>query len=192
MNDAGEQVEILVDIDDREIGQAPKLAAHKEGRLHRAISVSIVDDGGRMLLQRRARGKYHSGGLWTNACCTHPRRGETVNEAAERRLYFEEFGVSCSLHWLLRTHYRAPVGDLIENEVVHLFWRELCRRGPARPHGGRRFCLDFARGAAARHGNRGPKITRIGLDTTCETSRTDCFWARSRKFDGMAFPETWL
>jgi isopentenyl-diphosphate delta-isomerase len=88
--------------------------------MHRAISVSIVDPRGRMLLQRRARDKYHSGGLWTNACCTHPRRGEAVNEAAERRL-FEELGVSCPLHWVLRTHYHAPVGDLVENEVVHLF-----------------------------------------------------------------------
>jgi isopentenyl-diphosphate delta-isomerase len=119
MNDAGEQV-ILVDLEDREIGEAPKLAAHERGQLHRAISVSIVDPRGQMLLQRRARDKYHSGGLWTNACCTHPRLRESVKEAAERRL-FEELGVSCRLHWLLRTHYRAPVGDLIENEVVHLF-----------------------------------------------------------------------
>jgi len=119
MNDASEQV-ILVDLDDREIGHAPKLAAHQQGQMHRAISVSIVDPRGRMLLQRRAREKYHSGGLWTNACCTHPRHGESVSHAAERRL-FEELGVSCPLHWVLRTHYRAPVGDLIENEVVHLF-----------------------------------------------------------------------
>ncbi len=91
MNDAGEQV-VLVDLDDREIGDAPKLAAHRQGQLHRAISVSIVDPRGRMLLQRRARDKYHSGGLWTNACCTHPRGGETVQEAAERRLFEEPRG----------------------------------------------------------------------------------------------------
>lgn len=116
----GEEQVILVDLEDREIGHAPKLAAHQRGELHRAISVCVVDSRGRMLLQRRALGKYHSGGLWTNACCTHPRHGEAVDVAAERRL-FEELGVSCPLHWVLRTHYRAAVGDLVENEVVHLF-----------------------------------------------------------------------
>lgn len=120
MDDAKEDV-ILVDIDDREVGRADKLTAHRQGLMHRAISVCVVDRQGRMLLQRRARGKYHSGGLWTNACCTHPRPGENVEAAARRRLR-EELGVSCSLRWMLRTHYQAPVGgDLIENEVVHLF-----------------------------------------------------------------------
>ena len=75
----------------------------------------------RLLLQRRAREKYHSGGLWTNACCTHPGPGETTDDAAERRLA-EELGVVCPLHWVLRTHYRARVGvELVENEVVHLY-----------------------------------------------------------------------
>ena len=120
MNDLDEQV-ILVDLQDRETGVAPKLDAHRAGLLHRAISVCIVDARGRMLLQQRASGKYHSGGLWTNACCTHPRAGEGVREAAERRLE-EELGVKCPLHWMLRTHYQAPVSrGLIENEVVHLF-----------------------------------------------------------------------
>jgi isopentenyl-diphosphate delta-isomerase len=120
MNDDAEQV-ILVDAQDREIGRAAKLAAHRQGLLHRAISVSLVDPQGRLLLQRRAREKYHSGGLWTNACCTHPRPGETTDDAAERRLA-EELGVVCPLHWVLRTHYRARVGaELVENEVVHLY-----------------------------------------------------------------------
>ncbi len=120
MNDDDEEV-ILVDLNDRELGYAPKLAAHRQGLLHRAISVCVVDPQGRMLLQRRARGKYHSGGLWTNACCTHPRRDEGTIQAAERRLE-EELGVNCPLSWVLSTHYKAPVGgDLIENEIVHLF-----------------------------------------------------------------------
>lgn len=120
MNDDDERV-ILVDTQDKEVGQAPKLDAHRAGLLHRAISVCVVDAHGRMLLQRRAIEKYHSGGLWTNACCTHPRAGEAVREAAERRLA-EELGVVCPLRWMLRTHYRAPVSrGLIENEVVHLF-----------------------------------------------------------------------
>jgi isopentenyl-diphosphate Delta-isomerase len=120
MDDTEEQI-ILVDAEDREIGLAPKLAAHRQGLMHRAISAVVLDGRGRMLLQRRALGKYHSGGLWTNACCTHPRAGETVEAAARRRLR-EELGVECDLRWALRTHYRADVGNgLIEDEVVHLF-----------------------------------------------------------------------
>jgi isopentenyl-diphosphate delta-isomerase len=120
MNDSEEQI-ILVDDEDREIGLAAKIAAHRQGLRHRAISVCVLDGRGRMLLQRRAPGKYHSGGLWTNACCTHPRAGETVEAAARRRLR-EELGVDCELKFALRTHYRAEVGnDLIEDEIVHLF-----------------------------------------------------------------------
>ncbi|HET6762144.1 MAG TPA: NUDIX domain-containing protein, partial [Longimicrobiaceae bacterium] len=81
-----EQV-ILVDPDDREIGAAEKLAAHVDGgALHRAFSVMVFDARGRMLLQRRAAGKYHSPGLWTNTCCGHPRPGEAIDRAAGRRL----------------------------------------------------------------------------------------------------------
>ena len=120
MDDASEQV-ILVDRDDREIGLAAKLPAHELGYLHRAVSVCVLDDDKRMLLQKRAAGKYHSGGLWTNACCTHPRQGETPLAAAGRRLR-EELGVDCPLNFVLRAHYRAEVGNaLVENEVVHLF-----------------------------------------------------------------------
>ena len=120
MNDSEEQI-ILVDDEDRQTGLAPKLEAHQKGWRHRAISVVVLDKAGRMLLQRRADGKYHSGGLWTNACCTHPRAGESVAAAAHRRLK-EELGVDCDLRFALRTHYRADVGNrLIEDEIVHLF-----------------------------------------------------------------------
>ena len=120
MPDSDERV-VLVDGDDHEIGQANKLDAHRVGSRHRAISVCLIDSQGRMLLQRRAATKYHSGGLWTNACCTHPRPGETTAAAASRRLR-EELGVDCPLTFLKRTHYRAAVGgDLTEDEVVHLF-----------------------------------------------------------------------
>lgn len=112
---------ILVDTDDRPLGTERKIEAHVDGRLHRAFSVLIHDGNGRMLLQQRAPGKYHSGGLWTNACCGHPRPGEETIDAARRRLT-EEMGIDCPLvpqHSLL---YRANVGnDLIEHEVVHLF-----------------------------------------------------------------------
>ena len=75
---------VLVDEHDRETGSTGKLAAHEAGgRLHRAFSVFVFDSGGRLLLQRRAEGKYHFGGLWTNTCCGHPRPGEPVEDAAQ-------------------------------------------------------------------------------------------------------------
>jgi len=129
MNDESEQI-ILVDSDDREVGLLGKLETHRLGLRHRAISVCITNARGEMLLQRRALEKYHSGGLWTNACCTHPRRGETTADAAQRRLR-EELGVGCALRFLFVTHYRAAVGKgLIEDEMVHLFHGEY--DGPVR------------------------------------------------------------
>ncbi|MBB4196839.1 isopentenyl-diphosphate delta-isomerase [Rhodoblastus sphagnicola] len=120
MNDDRETV-ILVDDEDRQIGALGKIEAHRLGLRHRAISVCVTNGCGEMLLQRRALGKYHSGGLWTNTCCTHPRIGEEVGEAAARRLK-EELGVDCGLHFLRVTHYRADVGsDLVEDEIVHMY-----------------------------------------------------------------------
>lgn len=77
---------VLVDEHDREIGTASKLEAHRSGALHRAVSVFVFDDAGRLLLQRRAAGKYHSAGQWANTCCTHPRPGESNLAATQRRL----------------------------------------------------------------------------------------------------------
>ena len=112
---------ILVDADDRPLGTMGKLAAHQQGLRHRAISVIVRDRDNRLLLQRRATGKDHSGGLWTNTCCSHPRPGEDTREAAERRLQ-QEMGITCALTHLFTTHYRADVpGGLIEDEVVHVF-----------------------------------------------------------------------
>jgi isopentenyl-diphosphate delta-isomerase len=120
MNDDHETV-ILVDADDCETGTLGKIQAHLLGMRHRAISVCVTNRRGEMLLQRRAVEKYHSGGLWTNACCTHPRVGEDVRDAAARRLK-EELGVECPLTFLRITHYRADVGgNFVEDEVVHMF-----------------------------------------------------------------------
>jgi isopentenyl-diphosphate delta-isomerase len=120
MKDDRETV-ILVDAEDREVGAVGKIEAHLLGMRHRAISVCVTNRRGDMLLQRRALTKYHSGGLWTNACCTHPRVGEAVADAAFRRLK-EELGVECALHFLRVTHYRAKVGaGLVEDEIVHMF-----------------------------------------------------------------------
>jgi isopentenyl-diphosphate delta-isomerase len=112
---------ILVDADDVAIGTAGKLDAHQRGLKHRAISVLLRNAAGQFLLHRRHPAKYHSGGLWTNACCSHPLPGESVVDAAHRRLK-QEMGVVAALEPLFVLHYRTPVpGGLIENEVVHVF-----------------------------------------------------------------------
>ncbi len=111
---------ILVDADGSPIGSAEKMAAHREGRLHRAFSVFILNAAGQMLLQQRASDKYHSGGLWSNACCSHPRPGESVLDAAHRRLQ-EELGVDCPLDEVFRFTYRAALdNDLTEHEYDHV------------------------------------------------------------------------
>ena len=119
---AAEQV-ILVDADDREIGVLGKLAAHENGGVrHRAFSVFIVDPQGRWLLQQRAAGKYHFPGLWTNACCSHPRPGEATADAAHRRLR-EELGFDCPLTERFQFEYQATSAaeGLTEHELDHVF-----------------------------------------------------------------------
>lgn len=116
----GETV-VLIDAEDREIGTAEKLDAHRRGLLHRAFSVIVWDSAGRQLMQKRAAGKYHSAGLWTNACCGHPRPGETPETAASRRLA-EEMGFTCPLEWLGTVRYEAAFDNgLAEHEIVHVF-----------------------------------------------------------------------
>lgn len=113
---------VLVDIDDREIGTMAKTRAHHEGKLHRAFSIFIFNSQGRLLLQRRAADKYHSGGLWTNSCCSHPRPGEPIAQAATRRLK-EELGFACDLSPEFTFTYKAEVGEgLVEHEFDHVFF----------------------------------------------------------------------
>jgi isopentenyl-diphosphate delta-isomerase len=112
---------ILVDAQDRELGVKEKMEAHVEGALHRAFSVFVFDSKKRLLLQRRARTKYHSGGLWSNTACGHPRPGETTLAAARRRLR-EEMGFDCELREAFEFLYRAELdGALIEHEYDHVF-----------------------------------------------------------------------
>lgn len=112
---------IIVDPYDREIGVEEKMKTHRDGKLHRAFSVFIFNDKGEMLLQKRASNKYHSGGLWTNACCSHPRPEEAVEEAAVRRLN-EEMGFVCKLKKAFHFIYKAKLdGGLIEHEFDHVF-----------------------------------------------------------------------
>lgn len=111
---------ILVDARDVPVGEAEKLEAHRRGALHRAFSVFLLDRAGRVLLQRRAASKYHSGSLWSNTCCGHPRPGEGAAAAAARRLQ-EEMGVQCPLEPAGAFVYRAQLGELVEHEYDHVF-----------------------------------------------------------------------
>ena len=111
---------VLVNEFDEEVGTMEKMEAHRQALLHRAFSVFIFDAGGRMLLQRRALTKYHSGGLWTNACCSHPRPGEAVAAAASRRLQ-EELGFVTPLEPAFSFTYKAPFDNgLTEYEFDHV------------------------------------------------------------------------
>jgi len=115
---------ILVDDNDNEIGTMEKQEAHLKGKLHRAISVFIFNSKGDLLLQQRAISKYHSGGLWSNACCTHPRKGESTEKAAKRRLV-EEMGMRCDLNFRFSFVYRAELANgLIEHEFDHVYFGE--------------------------------------------------------------------
>ena len=115
-----EQV-ILVDENDNEIGLMEKMLAHRQGTLHRAFSIFIFNDKGEMLLQQRATNKYHSGGLWTNACCSHPKPGEAVKDAALRRLK-EELGFETSIEELFHFTYNTSFDNgLTEHEYDHVF-----------------------------------------------------------------------
>ena len=119
-NEYEEEV-ILVDKHDVEQGTMEKMEAHKNGgTLHRAFSVFVFNTKGELLLQRRALHKYHSGGLWTNTCCSHPRPGETVREAGHRRLE-EEMGMQCKLVELFSFEYKAELdGGMTEWELDHV------------------------------------------------------------------------
>ena len=111
---------ITVDAQDRETGVVDKLTAHRRGILHRAFSIFVFDANARLLLQQRARGKYHSGGLWSNTCCSHPRPGESLFDSAHRRLR-HEMGFDCPLEAVFGFVYRATLGGgLVEHEFDHV------------------------------------------------------------------------
>ena len=111
---------ILVDANDNEIGTEEKLLAHELGKLHRALSILIFNSQSKLLLQKRAECKYHCGGLWSNTCCSHPRPGESVEDAASRRLK-EEMGMDCELKKKFSFRYRAEFENgLTEHEIDHV------------------------------------------------------------------------
>jgi isopentenyl-diphosphate Delta-isomerase len=112
---------ILVDMNDNPVGEAGKIETHQQGLLHRAFSVFIFNDKGEMLLQQRALSKYHSGGLWTNACCSHPSPGEVTADAVQRRL-MEELGITTAVEKVFDFLYKAEFDNgLTEHEFDHVF-----------------------------------------------------------------------
>jgi isopentenyl-diphosphate delta-isomerase len=132
MKAMNEEQVILVNENDESVGVMDKMEVHKKGLLHRAFSVFIFDSRGQILLQQRSDIKYHGAGLWTNACCSHPRTGESTMEAAQRRLY-EELGFKTELEEIFSFTYRAEVeNQLIEHEFDHVFAGEY--NGDIRPN----------------------------------------------------------
>ena len=116
---------ILVDERNRATGSGGKAAIHRAGLLHRAFSIFVVDERGRILLQQRNPQKYHSGGLWANSCCGHPRPGERTVVAARRRLN-EELGVTSDLSFGFFSRYRTELDNgMHENEFVYVYFGPL-------------------------------------------------------------------
>ncbi|MDP4845544.1 MAG: isopentenyl-diphosphate Delta-isomerase, partial [Salibacteraceae bacterium] len=112
---------ILVNENDQAIGTMEKMEAHEKALLHRAFSVFIFNSKNEMLIHQRAFSKYHSGGLWTNACCSHPRENETAEQAAHRRLE-EEMGFDCDINHQFSFVYKAELDQgLTEHEFDHVF-----------------------------------------------------------------------
>ena len=112
---------ILVDEGDDMLGQMGKMEAHQRGCLHRAFSIFILNAKGEMLIHQRASSKYHGGGLWTNACCSHPQPGDDLTESALERLQYE-MGIRCALEKVFSFIYKGEVENgLIEHEFDHVF-----------------------------------------------------------------------
>lgn len=117
-----QELVILVNELDEQTGVMGKQEAHEKGLLHRAFSVFIFNEAGALLLQQRALSKYHSPGLWTNTCCSHPRPGEDTGAAAKRRLK-EEMGLDCKLDYKGKFIYKTRFENgLFEHELDHVFY----------------------------------------------------------------------
>ncbi len=111
---------VCVDTEDRDLYTMEKLEAHKKGILHRAFSIFVFNQEGKLMLQQRSLQKYHSGGLWTNTCCSHPQPGETVLDSAHKRLAVE-MGFDCELEEIFQFIYQTEFEDgLMEHEYDHV------------------------------------------------------------------------
>jgi len=112
---------MLVDVNDQAVGTMEKMEAHRRGLLHRAFSIVLFNGEGKLLLQKRSKNKYHSSGLWTNTCCSHPVPGEKMEDATRRRLK-EEMGIDLQPTFSYKFIYKAQLDhDLIEHELDHVF-----------------------------------------------------------------------
>ncbi len=158
---------ILVDEQDRQIGTGEKMEVHRKGLLHRCFSIFVFDERGRVLMQKRAAGKYHSGGLWTNTCCSHPRAGEELIDAAHRRLR-EEMGFDCELEERLTFVYRAELdNELTEHEYDHLLvgsWDGSVAPEPEEADGYEWIEVDELRDEISRRPERFTVWSRIAFD----------------------------
>jgi len=115
---------IIIAVDEKGYltGTMDKMQAHIKGKLHRAFSIFIFNTDGQLLLQQRADDKYHSGGKWTNTCCSHPRIGDQTSVAAHRRLQ-EEMGFNCEITEMFSFRYCETLENgLVENEFDHVFY----------------------------------------------------------------------
>lgn len=132
---------ILVDERNRAVGTAPKQHVHRTGLLHRAFSIFLIDSQGRLLLQQRHPRKYHSGGLWANSCCGHPKDRERTMQAAHRRLG-EELGLDATLRFGFFSRYQTALDNgMHENEFVYVFFGEIA--DPVRPNADEIINVDF-------------------------------------------------
>lgn len=112
---------ILVDQNDQMVGTMEKMRAHQEGLLHRAFSIFVFNSQGELLIQKRAPIKYHTGSLWSNTCCSHPKPNESVEETLQYKLH-QEMGFQCELERAFSITYRAELGNgLVENELDHVY-----------------------------------------------------------------------
>jgi isopentenyl-diphosphate delta-isomerase len=169
---------ILVDDADREIGHMGKLDCHQgHGVLHRAFSLFIFNDEGELLLQQRSDGKRLWPLYWSNSCCSHPRRGETMTSAVHRRLY-EELGMECPLQFLFKFQYQAQYdASHAENELCSVFIGH--NNGPAR----------FNRNEIASCRWIHPEQLQVEITQRGGTDFTPWFkmeWARMRQHHGAA------
>ena len=125
-----EDLLILVDKNDRETGSLDKLTVHRTGVLHRAFSIFIFNSRNELLLQQRAEGKYHSGGLWSNTCCSHPLKDENMKETVTRRLK-EEMGIECPVEFKFSFIYKHQFENgLTEHELDHVYFG-MCNQIPS-------------------------------------------------------------
>jgi isopentenyl-diphosphate delta-isomerase len=170
MGDDGELV-VLVDGQDSMVGVGRKLDVHRDGLLHRAVSVVLFDHAGRLLIQRRATAKYHSGGLWSNSCCGHPRVGESVTAAGERRLGAELGIHRCALTRVSDFTYYAELCDgLVEHELDHVLvgaWSGELRPDPSEVSETRWVSLDGLLAELATEPERFTPWTRRVVDHAC-------------------------